>query len=351
MRERFAESLNEYNDLAKASVEAKRPFDRQAIDEELQRVEVYYAGKEHVEPEDEQTVFQYQQGKQEVMRHLHEQFQKLDAGETLETEPGAWNVRQQGEGKFIALSGGRQIEVTLGQLLTDAEWGMAYDLNDVSIGRSVQKRYILEQAKQKLQDLLDQQIITVERHRGTTHLNLHRAYEHVAEDREATQMQMGIIAERMVRTYLQQLAWDYPDLGFSVERADVQQDVENKIDFIIHRRSHARGVNVEAVDGPKDAGIQFTTRQDVEGLNHKQEQLARAMKYTRDVDDLVLVSLPMERFVGAYTAWRSKQTPGGPERYWNQQTKDEIFENVMKGFLTAEEVERELTILHQRPAA
>lgn len=351
MREQFAESLHEYHDLAQAKEHALRPFDAQAIDEELERVEVYYAHREDVPPEAEREVFQFQVQKQQVMRLLHEAFQRLDAGETIEAAPGAWDVRQQGEGKFIAIGGGRQVEVSLGQLLTDAEWGMAYNLNDATVDRGVKKRYLVEQAKQALQDFLDQQIISVERKRGTTHLNLHRAYEHVAEDRESHQMQMGIIAERMVRTYLEQLSWDYPELGFRVERADVQQDVENKIDFIIHRRSHARGVNVEAVDGPRDAGIQFTTRQDAEGLEHKQEQLNRAKKYTRDVDDLVLVSLPMEKFAGAYTAWRSKQTPGGPERYWSQQTKDEIFENVMKGFLTPEEVQRELTILHQRAAA
>lgn len=351
MREDFAESLTEFRDLAEEKAHAKRVYDLHVIQEELDRMEQRFATIEEVAPEVEQEVFIYQEQKQALMRKLHEQLQVLDAGGTLETEQGAWSVLQQEEGKFIAIGGGRQIDLTLGQLMTDAEWGMAYDVNDASIHRNTKKHYVIERTKQQLQDLLDAQIFAVESKRGSTHLNLHRAYEHAREDRESTHMQMGIIAERMVRTYLQQLAWDYPELGFTVDRADAQQDVEKKIDFIIHRRSRSRGVNVEAVDGPKDAGIQFTTRQDVEGLEHKQEQIARAKHYVREVDDVVLVSLPMEKFSGAYLAWRSKQTPGGPERYWNQQTKDEIFENVMKGFLTPEEVERELTVLRQKSAA
>ncbi|MDP2790045.1 MAG: hypothetical protein Q8O51_02875 [bacterium] len=351
MREDFAESLEAFHDLAEEKVHAQRAYDLHLINEELKQIEERFAHIEEVPPEVEQEVFQYQEQKQQLMRKMHEQFQVLDAGGTLETEQGAWSVLQQDEGKLIAIGGGRQIDLSLGQMMTDAEWGMAYDVNDASIHRNTKKHYIIERTKQQLQDLLDAQIFTVESKRGTTHLKLHKAYELAREDRDSTQAQMGIIAERMVRTYLEQLAWDYPDLGFTVERGDAQQDVENKIDFIIHRRSHARGVNVEPIEGSKDAGIQFTTRQDAEGLAHKQEQIDRAKRFAREVDDLVLVQIPIERFVGAYKAWQSKQTPGGPERYWHQQTKDEIFRNVMAGFLTPEEVEREMDILHQRPAA
>jgi len=351
MREDFAESLAAFHDLAQEKANARRAYDLHIIHEELNRIEERFARAEQVPPEVEQEVFAYQEQKQALMRHMHEQLQSLDAGGTLETEQGAWSVLQQEEGKFIAVRGDRHIEITRGQLMTDPEWGIAYDVNDPSIHRNTKKRYVIERMKQQLQDLLDAQIFTVESKRGTTHLKLHKAYERAQEDRDSTQMQMGIIAERMVRTFLEQLAWDYPDLGFTVERADVQQDVESKIDFIIHRRSHARGVNVEAIEGPKDAGIQFTTRQDAEGLAHKQEQIARAKLFAKGIDDLVLVKIPMENFVDAYTAWRGKQTPGGPERYWNQQTKDEIFRNVMAGLFTTEEVERELTILHQKPAA
>ncbi len=351
MREDFAESLTEFRDLAEEKAHARRAYDLHIIKEELDRIEHRFANIEDVPPEVEQEVFAYQEQKQALMRTLHEQLHVLDAGGTLETEQGAWSVLQKEEGSFVAFQNGRQLDLSMGQLMTDPEWGMAYDVNDASIHRNTKKHYVIERTKQQLQDLLDAQIFTVESKRGTTHLNLHRAYELAREDRESTQMQMGIIAEKMVRTYLEQLAWDYPELGFTVQRADAQQDVERKIDFIIHRRSRSRGVNVEAIEGPKDAGIQFTTRQDVAGLEHKQEQITRAKRFSQDVDDLVLVSLPMEKFSGAYTAWRSKQTPGGPERYWNQQTKDEIFRNVMAGFLTAEEVEREITILHQKTAA
>lgn len=351
MREDFAESLEAFHNLAEEKFHLKRAYDLHLIMEELHRLEDQFANVEEVPPEVEQEVFVYQEQKQALMRKMHEQFQVLDAGGTLETEQGAWSVLQQGEGKYIAIANGRQIEISLGQLLTDPEWGMAYDVNDPSIHRNTKKRYIIEQTKYKLQELLDAQIFSVESQRGTTHLKLHKAYVESRENRETTQMQMGIIAEKMVRTYLEQLAWDYPDLGFTVERADAQQDVENKIDFIIHRRSHTRGVNVEPIEGPKDAGIQFTTRQDAEGLAHKQEQVERAKRYAREVDDVVLVKIPIERFAGAYTAWRGKQTPGGPDRYWNQQTKDEIFRNVMAGLFTPEEVERELTILNQKVAA
>ena len=56
MREQFSESIQEYNELLHAQEHAKRPFDQQAIQEELQRVEVYYASHEDVAPEDERAV-------------------------------------------------------------------------------------------------------------------------------------------------------------------------------------------------------------------------------------------------------------------------------------------------------
>jgi hypothetical protein len=345
MREQFAQSVEEYSHLANAEASADGKGMRLSVAREVERLEERYAYKEGVQTTDEQMVYAIQKEKQELMAKLHQELRAIDDPQgKLETEAGAWQVRQQSEGRYIALAGGRQAEVTIGQLLTDGEWGIVHDLNSGTIPNHIKHRYVLENTKRKLRELLDEQIIAVEGKRPSTHLNLRRTYEVVAEDRAEGREPMGAIAEKMVRTYLEQLSWDYPDLGFTVERADVQQDIEEKIDFIIHRKTHSRGVNVEAVEGLKDAGIQFTTKSGekfASDLAHKQEQIDRAKRYIHEVDDVVLVSIPLDKFTGAYNQWRGKRLPGGPSQFWDEHVKQEVFNNILAGILPPEEIQRE----------
>ena len=48
--------------------------------------------------------------------------------------------------------------------------------------------------------------------------------------------QQGIIAEKMVKNFLKKLSMD-TDADFEIIDADVYQDVEQKVDFIIHRKN------------------------------------------------------------------------------------------------------------------
>lgn len=141
-----------------------------------------------------------------------------------------------------------------------------------------------------------------------------------------------------MKGFLKKLSID-TDADFEIVDADVYQDVENKIDFIIHRKSrpHVRGANVVESDTKSDIGIQLTTA--LGKVPEKERQIKRSKKNLKEVDDLVLVVLPAYDASLLYKKWKENKAPGGPEKRWSKSTQERIFRGVMDSIFTQEEID------------
>jgi hypothetical protein len=343
MRRGFESGLQEYNKLAKAEAAVWRPFDREIIEEDIDTLTHELSGEQQTDIASQRQVYDLQKDKLPIMERLRAQLEALDNPEAhAEQEPGDWYVHVENE-EYIAERNGASMPVTRGDLMVDGNWGVNYNLDHETVPRAVRKRFIVEQARRELQNVLDAQIITAETTSVRIDNKMVGAYEALRQTHPEGREKYGHIAERMVRTFLEKLTYNYPKLDFTIERADAHQDAEEKIDFLIHRKIRNRGVKVDLPpEGKKDEGIQFTTNESPEAQEYKRNQLDRVrdqVKREEHIDDLVLVTLPMREFADVYTAWAQHKTPGGPEQMWDGQTKERIFRGLLKGFLKDEELD------------
>ncbi len=348
MRPHFEQDLEDYNQIAKTERRISRKFDQELLAEDLLNLEQDIAENEQTSLGTQALVMKLQRQKQEILAELHAGFRHIDAEEfspeaTAERNPKAWDVRQVSGGAFVAQRGERVMPVSLGDVVVDHEWGVDYKLDKQSMPRDVQKRVALEQARTRIQDVLDEQILLVSQDSGRVNSYAQEGYKHIAKDRAGHHEQrLGIIAEKMVRTYLAKLSFNVPELEFTVARADLHQDVEEKIDFFVHRKRKWRGVNVES-HGKADEGIQFTTDERNETAEKKRADLERVKPWAlqrEHLDDIVLVQIPPDDFRSAYSAWQEAGTPpGGPDSYWDAGTKEKIFRHLLQDMFTPEELD------------
>ncbi len=341
MREGFEQDMQQYGALARAEQRSVNQFSDDLITEEVDALTRRFSQQHRTTIAAEQSVYALQRQKQEIVARLHVELRAVDDPEARREIPStAWQVTEDVDGSFRASHGGQEVPVTAGDLMTDGDWGIAYDL-DSAIDRRTRKRYVLERAKQQLGQLLDQQISATE---VTSYKNdawKRKAYESFMAQPERRAEQLGVVAEKMVRSFLEKLTYDYPDLDFTVERADTFQDVEEKIDFLIHRKSRTRAVDVEVPEKHAE-GVQFTINPTKAVAQHKREQIARVLDDARrreHIDDIVLVSMPTQDFAETYETWKQWRQPGGPEKNWDPEVKESIFRNVLAGLFTAEELD------------
>jgi len=154
---------------------------------------------------------------------------------------------------------------------------------------------------------------------------------------------MGFAAEKMMIQLFRKLEIDR-GLPCQVLGADVYQDVAQKIDFIIRRTDHTRGVRVE--DGGEEVqnkGIQFTLNTQRFVLNRKIDQIRRSkQKLTEEdrIDDIMLVVMDMKWMVDAYRQWEEDKPPGGPDKFLDGAVRKQISKRTLEGMFTKEELEQ-----------
>ncbi len=285
------------------------------------------------------TIFKLQKRKQKIMARLKEQLRQIDNPFEKEAVPeGANRVKYQ-DGKLVCTTAKGEQEITLGELLTDIEWGLNYYLDPNTVPRLIRKKYFIEQAKHEIMDLLDRQIMTNESQRESVDELKKEGYiKMIAQE---NQEQSGKYAERMVKNLLKKIAIDQ-DLDIEISDADAYQDMELKIDFIIKRKMAARGVNVETNDEDR-IGIQFTSTDAPEIVHKKERQIRQAKKKLgreEKIQDIALVSIPLRQIQAMVQDWKRDKLPGGPDKLWNTATRAEIFGKVMKNFLAGEEIDQ-----------
>jgi hypothetical protein len=342
MRRNFEERLTQFGEVAKQKQQAESPDEAKGFDTYLTSTFKRLAERRGSTPEAQRMIFEYQEQKQQIMAELR---QRLAAIGTPEE-----HINKQKETRRITFQHGRlnwrgpkgNQAVDEGSLFTDAAWGIDYQLDPKTVPKHLRKKYLVERAKYKLRELLDWQILTDELSSSYTDNGKQYAYEQLAITKDSDQERPGHIAEKMVRTFLEKLAINH-ELDFEVLPADVYQDVQHKIDFIIKRKSRVRGVGIEESDEHSKVGIQFTINSTTQTLLHKQEQIRRALhgaKQEEAVEDILLVRIPLNDVRTKYLEWqKAGSPPGGPEALWDSKTQEQIFKGVMHQFLAPHEVD------------
>ncbi|HBM45856.1 MAG: hypothetical protein UT05_C0006G0045 [Parcubacteria group bacterium GW2011_GWF2_38_76] len=345
MKETFKRNLENYNKVAKDEIFAE---EMNVKDDRLEKVLDWHtekAAKElGTEKQDQEKIYKLQVKKQEIMDDLKKSIALLDHPENQKEDISPLpKIVQSETGDFIRTTDSKQEKITLGEIMTDSEWGMEYNLDSSSISRNIRKKYLIEEAKRKLQDYLDDQIIINESVSTNVHWMKQDTYKRVAGEKERGEIKKaGLIAEKMVRNFIKKLDYD-KGIGLKILKSDVYQDVNQKIDFIIHRENRDRGVRVEENKG--DVGIQFTINTDKKIVKHKEKQVGIAkseMAPEDKISDIVLVSMPLFDLKKKYDEWAEKKFPGGPDKLWTEEEKRTIFAGIMNGFMHEDEIKEYL---------
>ncbi|QQR76851.1 hypothetical protein IPJ63_01105 [Candidatus Nomurabacteria bacterium] len=344
MRENFKEILNEYNTHAKDTATKISKEERVFLQEEAGNLIEKSSKKRGNSAEVQAEILNIQKSKQNIMRKMHKQFRKLDNGGVIESLEKTRIVSfDKNSGKFYySNSKDTIIFLDISDILTDGEWGITYGF-DNSVPKSVQKKYILSEAKREIANKLDEQIILDESTSPTTDTFKQKAYLEIKKSKDNQDKFEGFLAEKMIKGLLAKLSIEGAD--FEIEEADVYQDVEQKIDFLIRRKNHNRAVGVTEDD--KIIGVQFTLNKAKEDFKKKQVERSRRnlkgkskRKHEREVDDIMLVVMPVEKLSSTYRKWAEDKKPGGPENLWDINMKYQILKGVLNGLVDEEEIRK-----------
>jgi len=340
MRTKFQETLGTYNELAK-----ERRHKNELKTSELAELEsaVAFTLKKTAErrassPEAQRMILEIQDKKQKIMSKLKRDLTNEPDRKPRKLDPKVRSVGMRDN--ELRLGKKSDAPINEGVLLTDGDWGIQYDLDPKTVPLHLRKKYLVEEAKRKLHELLNEQILLDEMSSEYTHVFKRLAYERIATE-ENTGEKAGVIAEKMVRGFLQKLSINH-GLDFEIRPADLHQDMDQKIDFIIKRKNRHRGVRVEEQEPTEKLGIQFTISQTQETLTNKRRQIDRSIQHLKedDVEDIILVSIPLNDATHLHHTWQKKGSPpGGPDALWSPQLKERIFREVLKGFLNPFEIE------------
>lgn len=146
----------------------------------------------------------------------------------------------------------------------------------------------------------------------------------------------GIIAEKLVRSFLTRIAIDNKDLEIEISEVNIYQDIEYKIDFLIKNKHINRGVKVDSdeYEEEKVRKIQFTINASRESEELKKKQLEIA-------DDVILVKMPELEVSKTIKKWKEDKTHEySPDKYFDTETKREILEKMLKGFVSDEALDK-----------
>ncbi|PIR06795.1 MAG: hypothetical protein COV55_02385 [Candidatus Komeilibacteria bacterium CG11_big_fil_rev_8_21_14_0_20_36_20] len=313
--------------------------------------------KENYKPELEDPkgsqgeIFNLQVEKQKIMQALHSDLEKIEQGSDLLEGQGEINrdVIYDKNKKIFYIDNNQKLEVaTFGDLITDVSHGIEYNLNTGDIPRAILKKYATERAKSHIRKLFDIQLLiqAEAQHKKLGHSRKSEILSQVKEKHKTGidnfENRAGLIFERDIINMLKQLQVDLPNLGIEIEDVNVIQDMDQKVDFIIKVKQHHRAVQVEESeeslqDGHnKVFGIQFTLNP--EATQHKmkqiEESIRRGVKQEIHIDDLLLITIPVSsnEIVRNYQNWQQLGKPtGGPERFYDINTKIEILGQLLEG--------------------
>lgn len=351
MKMSFEKNLKKYTENIKEFERDTTKEGRMTANQERQKITESVAKESFTNIESELQIYSIQKSKLEKLNKFKKWLEKtrdVTTGTFVhpEMQKNMSVVSVGNEGNFTVTSpDGQKKSITIGEIMTDHEWGIDYTF-DKSVNIHDIRTYYLNQLKNDLREKLDKQIITSELSFNSPLYSdpmKKNAYREVQKRMESGSEQQGIIAEKMVKNFLKKLSMD-TDADFEVIEADVYQDVEQKIDFIIHRKNKDKnqGAKVEEsenITSPtfEDIGIQFTIN--ASKTEHKEKQISKSKKNLQNIDDLVLVTLPAHNASKLHDIWKKNPKSGGPERMWDKQIQETVFRGVMAKIMTQQEID------------
>ncbi|HSI21029.1 MAG TPA: hypothetical protein VLA04_05025 [Verrucomicrobiae bacterium] len=347
MQEAFRHHLQKVNELAARELDATDPDEKEVVEEDVDRALAEHALARIADLDSQYDIFEIQKEKQEIMRQMRAALHDVDNPDVgpYETARDAITVVYNEDNDCYAVKTPKGEELlTEGEILANMEWGFRYALGS-DAPRSIRKRYIIEDSKQQLRQCLDQQIHLDEQSSARVDRLKKKAYRNLMEDREKSQEPPGVIAEKVIATFFNRLQHD-SKLKFSFEQGDIYQDVTQKIDFIIKKNAHIRGVHTEEeVDDtlPMASGIQFTLKQDADDLSHKQGQIDYSLREggaKNEVSDIMLVSLSPKAQKGLFNAYNQfkEQKTHSVDRFIPKHIQEELFTHLLKGIFSPQQI-------------
>ncbi len=313
----------------------------------------HYAALTRVPRQTQETILRMEDAKRRINAELNEELSAIREGKRgPHVEKGAVRVVTDSNGGFIAQHGHTELHLTEGDLLTNGEWGISYELDPAHVPARVREAYAVECAKRKARELVDRQILTLENARAPKRSESSEWKGNVWQRLAAANAEKtpGRIAERMVRTYLKKASIDL-HLPYKILESDLYQDCLDKIDFIVHvtDTGHTRGVEVqEGEKKERDIVVQFTIN--TAKVAHEKEReiqsaSLRERLHAQGLDDAIVVRVPMERVTDDYIHWNDTKHPLGPTAYWTNKERLEVLTAVLQNILDDEELERASALL------
>lgn len=347
MKESFRKDIEQYSTVVKQDMAGELEGQR------LEAVLGWHIGeaqkRQGTTQDSQKRIYQIQKQKQELMARLKEQLRLIDSpnrNESLETQDQllVTNYYPETKSAICTLKDGTKVKISLGEIMTDGEWGLEYYLDPESIPRNIRKKYLVESTKRQLRDYLDNQLIESA---ISSNENYQNSWKAVKKDRESGEMPMGIVAEKMVRSFLKKLIYN-ENLDIDVLEADVWEDINRGIDFIIHRKinSRYRGVSVEAGEKegvsseikPLDIAVQFAAgKKSPEFTKRKLYNIQKTLSNLRPedrIEDVVFLRVFIDELRKKYEKWLNQKTPGGPDSLMNDELKRSLFNALFQGAMS-----------------
>lgn len=341
MKEKFEKQLKALNEISKIDTRTTGekehildPLAEKKVLQELNDLPIGDRSKRHI--------YRSQIKKRNIMRSLKEELKKLDdPAYQPEKLNHQYKVVMEDEKFFVTNDRQDKVELTKGEILTDGDWEMDYFLDPDTVPRSLRKKYLIKRSKSFIELNLNEQLSRIGAG-GAGSTNYLHLLENLNKDPESRAISMGTVAEIMVKNFFEKLVYDH-GLDLEIVQADAEQDSLSKIDFIIKRRDYHRGVDVETSVQKGAVGIQFTL-QKADTLRHKKEQineLKTDILSREKLDDVVVVSIPGEIVARCFNEWMDNgRRPGGPDKLMTTGDKEIIFNSLVQGILTEEEIKK-----------
>lgn len=273
-----------------------------------------------------------------MVLEMKENLTKVDSGESIEFSKNASTVKYNSEtGKYSVFGKkGVELEISEGQILSSTLWGTGFRL-DESVERSFKKKFVLEYTKNKIMELYDSQVLKWGEESDINQGGTSRAYEGLAEmeDKDLEELPNGILAEKMFSSFFTRICYNLDELPFEFKRADVYDDVENKVDFIFKIKHNEQTTEKQAYvseDG-ENIGVQFTTANSNDVIEKKKKQIERSNFEESNVDDLVLVSFPISEIREVLQQYqesgKNDKLVKTPDCYFSEETKEKLIKAVL----------------------
>ena len=304
--------------------------------------------------------------KKDTLLKLRQELKNIDAKKDFSSEELKERSRvsydEKSQSLFILNGDGSRKEVTFGDLVGDYDWGIKYAPDNSlppRLWRKVGKTLALHETRAEIEKIFNKELDFIY---GTGSPTTALGLEFInARFKKANQefLIKGILAERMMVSFLNRAQYNNPELGMKVIRSNALEDTILKYDFKIIKKKRL-GIALESEDVSRNEfaknkraiGIQLTLATKGGCKSKANKEAKRILPKYRDlikenVDDIVVVRLPiLNIFLDFYKRWINEGKPsGGPEQYLSREQKLAIFRKATKGLLNLSEDELQKLVI------